>query len=95
MYQRINAALTAVYFVSRIVFRVIVNELFLLLSFAAMACHLYFDFDSFRDLPSSFLSLFDMQTIAATPSLWIPAYAKDRCSALFFNYLRFLCALDR
>jgi hypothetical protein len=91
MHQRINAALTALYFVSRIVFRVIFIELFLILSFAAMACHLYFDFDSFRDLPTSFLSLFEMQTTAATPSLWIPVYAKDRSSAIFFISFLIIC----
>ena len=51
-----NAALYALAKVTRIVFKVIVIELFLILSFSAMACHLYFEFDAFRDLSSSFLS---------------------------------------
>jgi hypothetical protein len=45
--------------VSKILFKVIVIELFLMLSFSAMACHLYFDFEAFQDLPTSFLSLFE------------------------------------
>lgn len=84
-------ALTALYYVSRIVFRVIFIELFLLLSFAAMACHLYFCFESYRDLPTSFLSLFEIQTTAATPGLWIPVYDQDRSSAIFFVLFLIIC----
>jgi hypothetical protein len=85
------SALTALYHVSRIVFRVIFIELFLLLSFASMACHLYFRFDSYRDLPTSFLSLFEIQTTAATPGLWISVYEKDRSSAIFFVLFLIIC----
>mmetsp|Transcript_10090 Transcript_10090/g.18906 ORF Transcript_10090/g.18906 Transcript_10090/m.18906 type:complete len:671 (+) Transcript_10090:60-2072(+) len=84
-------ALTALYHVSRIVFRIIFIELFLLLSFASMACHLYFKFDSYRDLPTAFLSLFEIQTTAATPGLWIPVYDKDRSSAIFFVLFLIIC----
>jgi len=84
-------ALTALYHVSRIVLRIIFIELFLLLSFASMACHLYFKFDSYRDLPTAFLSLFEIQTTAATPGLWIPVYDKDRSSAIFFVLFLIIC----
>ena len=52
-------ALQALMKVNKIVFKVIVIELFLILSFSAMACHLYFEYDPFKDLSSSFLSLFE------------------------------------
>jgi hypothetical protein len=89
--QPSSPALTALYYVGKIVFKVIVIEMFLLLSFASMASHLYFESDSFRDLPSSFLSLFELQTTAATPSLWIPVYDKDRSSAIFFISFLIIC----
>lgn len=84
-------ALSALYHVSKIVLKVIMIELFVLLTFAAMACHLYFDFDAFRDLPTSFLSLFEMQTTAATPGLWIAVYNQYPSSAVFFVSFLVIC----
>ena len=52
-------AFSALRQVARIVCKIIIMELFLILAFAAMACHLYFDYDPFHNLPSSFLSLFE------------------------------------
>jgi hypothetical protein len=84
-------ALLALYHVSKIVSKVILIEIFLLLTFAAMACHLYFDFDAFRDLPTSFLSLFEMQTTAATPGVWIAVYNQYPSSAIFFVSFLVIC----
>jgi hypothetical protein len=84
-------ALLALYHVSKIVSKVILIEIFLLLTFAAMACHLYFDFDAFRDLPTSFLSLFEMQTTAATPGVWIAVYNQYPSSAIFFVSFLIIC----
>jgi len=84
-------ALLALYHVSKIVSKVILIEIFLLLTFAAMACHLYFDFDAFRDLPTSFLSLFEMQTTAATPGVWIAVYDQYPSSAIFFVSFLVIC----
>jgi len=77
-------AISALSQVASIVSRVIIMELFIILCFAAVACHLYSSFDTFTDLPNSFRSLFELSTTAMTPSLWIPVYNEDRSSVLFF-----------
>lgn len=51
-------ALEALNRIGRIVTRVLVMELFVILSFAAVACRLYISYDSFHDLSTAFLSLF-------------------------------------
>jgi len=63
-------ALYALMKVTKIVFKVIVIELFLILSFSAMACHLYFDFEDFKDLSSSFLSLFECKLVKLCGKIW-------------------------
>ena len=52
-------AFSALRQVARIVCKVIIMELFLILAFSAMACHLYFEYQPFHNLLSSFLSLFE------------------------------------
>jgi hypothetical protein len=51
-------ALEALNRIARIVARVLVVELFLILSFAAVACQIYSSYESFQDLSTAFLSLF-------------------------------------
>jgi hypothetical protein len=51
-------ALEAVGRITPIVLRVVAMELLLILSFAAVACRLYSNFESFRDLSTAWLSLF-------------------------------------
>jgi hypothetical protein len=51
-------ALEALNRISQIVARVLVVELFLILSFAAVACQIYSSYESFQDLSTAFLSLF-------------------------------------
>lgn len=52
-------ALEGLSMISRIVVRVILIEMMLILAFAAVACQLFRDYDSFKDLSSSWLSLFE------------------------------------
>lgn len=56
--NRAKNALEALNRIFRIVLRVLVMELFLILSFATVACQLYSTYDSFHDLSTSWLSLF-------------------------------------
>lgn len=77
-------ALEALNRIFRIVLRVIVMELFLILSFATVACQLYTKYDSFHDLSTAFLSLFQLSTTVVNPSLWMPMYAQHRTAAFFF-----------
>lgn len=55
-------ALEAVNRIFRIVLRVLVMELFLILCFATVACQLYVTYDSFHDLSTSWLSLFQCES---------------------------------
>jgi len=77
-------ALEAVYRVVRIVIGVLCVELFLILSFAAVACQIYSDFPGFEDLSSAFLSLFKLSTTVVNPSIWMPVYESTTSSAFFF-----------
>ena len=45
--------------ITRIVARVLMIEMFLILAFAAVACQLYRDYESFKNLSSAWLSLFE------------------------------------
>ena len=59
--RRARDALEALITIAKVLARVVVIELFLILAFAAVACHLYYDDDddsSFHNLASSWLSLF-------------------------------------
>jgi len=84
-------AISALSQVTSIVSRVIFIELFIILSFAAVACHLYSSFSAFADLPHSFRSLFELSTTAVTPSLWIPVYNEQRSAVLFFVPFIIIC----
>ena len=55
-------ALEALNRIFRIVLRVLVMELFLILCFATVACQLYSTYDSFHDLSTSWLSLFQCKS---------------------------------
>lgn len=63
-------ALEAVGRITPIVSRVLALELLLILSFAAVACRLYSDFASFRDLFTAWLSLFQCKYSCMNPALW-------------------------
>ena len=52
-------ALEAVGRITPVVLRVVAMEMLLILSFAAVACRLYSDFESFRDLSTAWVSLFE------------------------------------
>ena len=78
-------ALDAINRVIRIVVRVIMIELFLIFTFGAVAVQLFGDFESFRGLPISFLSMFQLSTTVVNPSLWMPVYARvGRKASIFF-----------
>jgi len=78
-------ALDALLRVIRIVVRVILIELFLIFTFGAVAVQLFGDFESFRGLPISFLSMFQLSTTVVNPSLWMPVYARvGRKASIFF-----------
>eukprot|EP00548_Thalassiothrix_antarctica_P004586 CAMPEP_0194139512 /NCGR_PEP_ID=MMETSP0152-20130528/9144_1 /TAXON_ID=1049557 /ORGANISM="Thalassiothrix antarctica, Strain L6-D1" /LENGTH=711 /DNA_ID=CAMNT_0038837375 /DNA_START=519 /DNA_END=2654 /DNA_ORIENTATION=- len=67
-----------------IVVQVLALELFLILSFAAVACTLYSDFDSFHNLSTAWLSLFQLSTTVVNPSIWMPMYNESRNAGFFF-----------
>lgn len=77
-------ALEALGRVGPVVFKVIVMELFIILSFAAVATNMYYESVSFSCLSDSFVSLFELSTTVVNPSLWMPLYDKHRTSAIFF-----------
>ena len=77
-------ALEALRRIIRIVFRVLLMELLLILMFAAVACRLFHQFNEFRDLVSSWLSLFELSTTVVNPSIWMPIYQHSPCAAAFF-----------
>lgn len=56
-------ALEGLYRITRIVTRVIVIEMLLILAFASVACQLFHNYDSFKNLSSSWLSLFECKII--------------------------------
>ena len=56
-------AFEALYRIARIVTRVLIIEIFLILSFAAVACRMFHGYDSFRSLSESWLSLFERKSI--------------------------------
>ena len=60
---RARAALEALIRIGSIIARVVVIELFLILTFAAVACRVYFDEDGFQSLATSWLSLFQCKKI--------------------------------
>jgi len=84
-------ALEALSRISRIVARVILIEFFLILSFAAVACRMYKNYESFQGLSSSWLSLFELSTTVVNPSVWMPMYESNRANALFFIFFTIVC----
>jgi hypothetical protein len=56
--KRARDALEALIRISKKLLRVILIEMFLILVFATVACRLYYEHESFRSLPQSWLSLF-------------------------------------
>jgi hypothetical protein len=66
--QKARDALEALLRIGRIVTRVIIIEMFLILTFAAVACRMFHDFDAFRDLSTSWLSLFECKCHLCNPS---------------------------
>lgn len=62
--RRARDALEALIRISKKLLRVILIELFLILTFAAVACRLYNDHESFQSLPQAWLSLFARELLA-------------------------------
>eukprot|EP00934_Nitzschia_sp_Nitz4_P006559 Nitzschia sp. Nitz4//scaffold69_size99277//14106//17060//NITZ4_004620-RA/size99277-augustus-gene-0.9-mRNA-1//-1//CDS//3329556676//6549//frame0 len=77
--------------VARILTLVVAMELFLILAFAAVACRLYYNNDHFKNLSTSWLSLFQLSTTVVNPSLWLPTYQQHRINALFFVVFIVVC----
>ncbi len=61
--RRARDALEALIKIGKIIARVILIELFLILTFAAVACRLYYNDDGFQSLAKSWLSLFQCKRI--------------------------------
>jgi hypothetical protein len=59
--RKARHALEALLRISRIVIRVLMIEMFMILSFAAVACRMYKGYDSFQTLSMSWLSLFERE----------------------------------
>jgi len=59
-------------------------EMFLILIFAAVACRLYYNHESFQSLPQAWLSLFALSTTVVNPSIWLPTYSESPWNAIFF-----------
>lgn len=57
--RRARDALEALLKIGKILLRVVIIELFLILAFAAVACRLYYNDESFHNLSASWLSLFE------------------------------------
>lgn len=66
--KRARDALEALVKIGKILFRVILIELFLILTFAAVACRLYYDEEGFESLPIAWLSLFQCESLVPTTS---------------------------
>lgn len=79
-------ALEALRRIIRIVLRVLVMELLLILMFAAVACRLFANYDSFANLSIAWLSLFELATTVVNPSIWMPMYEASKYSAFFFIF---------
>lgn len=85
-------ALDAMNRVSRTVFKVLAIELFLIFSFAAVACKLYgTDFVAFENLSTSFLSMYEISTLVVTPGVWMPVYKQYRSASFFFALFLVCC----
>jgi membrane protein DedA with SNARE-associated domain len=56
---RAREAVEALSRIARMVTRILLIEVFLILTFAAVACRLFHEYDSFKTLSRSWLSLFE------------------------------------
>ena len=83
---RARDALEALRRIIRLVLRVIIMELLLILIFAAVATRLFRTYDSFEDLSTAWLSLFELGTTVINPSVWLPMYHEASASAIFFVF---------
>jgi hypothetical protein len=83
---RARDALEALRLIIRLVLRVILMELLLILIFAAVATRLFRTFDTFDDLSTAWLSLFELGTTVINPSVWLPMYHEASASAIFFVF---------
>ena len=61
--RRARDALEAIIRISKKLLRVILIEMFLILIFAAVACRLYYNHESFQSLPQAWLSLFACECV--------------------------------
>lgn len=77
-------ALEAVLAIVNIVFRVLAMEMLIILMFAAVACRLFPQYEAFHKLHTAWLSLFELSTTVNNLSLWMPMYANNHTSAIFF-----------
>jgi hypothetical protein len=83
---RARDALEAVRRIIKTVLRVLAIELLLILMFAAVACRLFGEYEQFRNLSNSWLSLFELATTVVNPSIWMPMYQDSKYSAFFFIF---------
>mmetsp|Transcript_3341 Transcript_3341/g.3723 ORF Transcript_3341/g.3723 Transcript_3341/m.3723 type:complete len:894 (-) Transcript_3341:100-2781(-) len=77
-------ALEALISISNKLLHVILIEFFSILIFAAVACRLYNEYESFQSLPQAWVSLFALSTTVVNPSIWMPVYNESRWNAVFF-----------
>ncbi|GKY94410.1 hypothetical protein MPSEU_000407000 [Mayamaea pseudoterrestris] len=84
--HRARNALEALGRIMRIVIRVLFMELLVIFIFAAIACRLFNEFEAFKNLSRSWLSLFELSTTVVNPSLWMPMYQASKYSAFFFIF---------
>ncbi|KAG7368073.1 ion transport protein [Nitzschia inconspicua] len=82
--RRARDAFEALSRIGKKLLRVILIELFLILTFAAVACRLFSNDENFQTLGRSWLSLFALSTTVVNPSIWMPAYNDSRWNAIFF-----------
>mmetsp|Transcript_22693 Transcript_22693/g.33507 ORF Transcript_22693/g.33507 Transcript_22693/m.33507 type:complete len:807 (-) Transcript_22693:66-2486(-) len=91
--SKANYAFEALRRILPVVMRVLALELFLILAFSAVACRLFTQFESFQNLTTSWLSLFQLSTTVVNPKLWMPMYSKYQSSAFFFVTYETIAAL--
>mmetsp|Transcript_21064 Transcript_21064/g.51838 ORF Transcript_21064/g.51838 Transcript_21064/m.51838 type:complete len:1143 (-) Transcript_21064:54-3482(-) len=84
--RKARNALEALQRIGKIVIRVLLIEVFLILSFAAVACRMYKTSSGFESLAVSWLSLFELSTTVVNPSIWMPMYKESQSSAFFFIF---------
>jgi hypothetical protein len=68
MSRRARDALEALFRIGRVLVRVVIIALFLILTFAAVACRLYYNDENFPNLSTSWLSLFECKKNCKFPT---------------------------